>query len=118
MSVGNRATILAYELRSVTPDQLDPTAFPDAATLQDDAQSGRSIDVDWIIAEIGNYRAEPNPLWWQLDAENHPEGALALPAGPYVRFSALGATLDVLGGAARESFAGIGADASRREGLK
>ncbi len=33
------------------------------------------------MAQVGNHPAEPNPLWWQLDADSAPAGALDLPVG-------------------------------------
>lgn len=42
------------------------------------------------MAEIGNHLRQPNALWWQLDADQRPEGALPLPPSSDDSEAALG----------------------------
>ncbi|MFV8755856.1 amidohydrolase family protein [Nannocystaceae bacterium ST9] len=40
---------------------------------------GRIYDAA-TMAELGNTPRDPNPLWWQIDANQQPEGALGVPS--------------------------------------
>lgn len=40
--------------------------------------NGRVYDAS-TMAEIGNHHRMPNPLWWTIDADHRPEGAIDLP---------------------------------------
>jgi imidazolonepropionase-like amidohydrolase/Tol biopolymer transport system component len=40
--------------------------------------NGRIFDAA-TMAEVGNHPRDPSPLWWQLDTEARPEGALEIP---------------------------------------